>query len=679
MSPWLRMDAASNSLPIDGSTSALVDDDAAMTPSPTPPHPSHAPTPEHPSSSPTEVPATPAPSTSATPAPSATPSSVPLPLPTYSPSPAPTSLPSTAFPSSTPTYAPTNTFIPTPAPSYSHAPTQEPTIDPQLTFVSCNTVSLMRLACVAEIALEQASIGGEQMRVTLRYFPRGDDSAALYTTESVIDGSASMWQIPLYRLRPLTEYVVQVYGRAKNVMGSEGLMYAHGSFTSSGIGISVLDNGPIALITGNYTPSYSVLVMDLNLHSDEFQGIVAVDNAGYIVWYHNAEDQVLAFDRFDGTTQAGDNAYALVINVIVGGSTSYLATIAPDGRTLSEVSTSCSGPGINWEQINHEARISSDQKSVLTVKQTVAKMPVNKKKLFFENTSVEYYIKDHVATWHLDSTDDGGSDDDLQMLYDVEKYVNPRDDRITAENSMTWLTDLSCDTDEISEALDWSHTSSIYPGRGLYIVSLRNVDTVMAFNQDGSGVAWILSSTLDNTNFTFSSTHDKFYDVHDAQLISHDELILMDDGNNRPGCKDNSASCFSRAIKYKLDFVHGTVKLIWQFEFGFEIDKSISYSEAARKDLWVFDGGSVSYDAQHGYYYPAFTVANGTEDGFAYGRYAWIFEVDENETIRSEIRVQKSYWDLDESGLYRAIPHSCIYGESAQSPFNVSVGHRSSR
>ena len=53
-------------------------------------------------------------------------------------------------------------------------------------------------------------------------------------------------------------------------------------------------------------------------------------------------------------------------------------------------------------------------------------------------------------------------------------------------------------TDSLS-VLDWSHVSAISFAsvQGVYIISLRNLDTVVSFAKDGSGVDWVLSSHAD--------------------------------------------------------------------------------------------------------------------------------------------------------------------------------------
>ena len=74
-------------------------------------------------------------------------------------------------------------------------------------------------------------------------------------------------------------------------------------------------------------------------------------------------------------------------------------------------------------------------------------------------------------------------------------------------NSMTWVENVSCSevSHKIPLALEWAHMSSISEGPNDYIVALRNLDTVIAFAKDGSGVSWVLSSESQMySNFTFA-------------------------------------------------------------------------------------------------------------------------------------------------------------------------------
>ena len=61
---------------------------------------------------------------------------------------------------------------------------------------------------------------------------------------------------------------------------------------------------------------------------------------------------------------------------------------------------------------------------------------------------------------------------------------------------------------------------------------------------------WTLSSSLES-DFAFSHDVAKFYQPHSAQQLPNGDLLLLDDGNDRPGCVpdgfSSSRGCFTAA------------------------------------------------------------------------------------------------------------------------------------
>lgn len=62
------------------------------------------------------------------------------------------------------------------------------------------------------------------------------------------------------------------------------------------------------------------------------------------------------------------------------------------------------------------------------------------------------------------------------------------------------------------------------------------------------------------------SPEDRFYNPHDAKLVNGgDEILLIDDGNNRPGCTTTyERHCYSRAMHYRLNWDSMVAEVIWQ-------------------------------------------------------------------------------------------------------------------
>ena len=156
--------------------------------------------------------------------------------------------------------------------------------------------------------------------------------------------------------------------------------------------------------------------------------------------------------------------------------------------------------------------------------------------------------------------------------------------------------------------LDWSDASAIYEAESTFVVPLRNLDSVVAFYKGHEGgVAWSLSahgnvlpSTIRFSNFE----NERFYDPHDAQLLDEDpvantaQLLLLDDGDDRPGCNASgflrSSGCYTRAVRYTLNFTEMTATLAWQFEFVQEFSPAHDYAQLEADDIFVSDGGSVT-------------------------------------------------------------------------------------
>ena len=61
---------------------------------------------------------------------------------------------------------------------------------------------------------------------------------------------------------------------------------------------------------------------------------------------------------------------------------------------------------------------------------------------------------------------------------------------------------------------------------------------------------------------------DLFYQPHDATMLEDGRLMMIDDGNDRPGCVPlmDYKGCFSRAVIYALDIDNQKAHLEWQLE-----------------------------------------------------------------------------------------------------------------
>ena len=534
----------------------------------------------------------------------------------------------------------------------------------------------MALSCaVALSAGDAADWGGSSLEYSIKYRPAADAAnATLWSAAgTVAAASANASVAVLYRLRPLTEYTAEMWTRLAG--SDDGAALADVvNFTSAATGYSLFDKGSVTEQTGA-VPKYGVLMLDVEASNNDFQGVVALDRAGYVVWYANSHNEVNGFDQFPGEDGylIGFDAYA--------GEKSGLIVVKPDGSTSAKWLAACEGAGANWFQINHEARAARAGAGMYTVYQTLSKVSSASATTYLGAT-LEHYLNDHIAYW--DATTGN-----MTLLYALADYVNPVDDYFEQELSQTWMYDLSCTAGAgtVASALDWSHMSAIAlyeadrsgdaggdddaglaASGDLLVASLRNINLVVAFRADGSGAEWYLSpSSQMPSNFTFLNNESMFYNPHDAQLLDATTLVLFDDGNNQPDChQPEGQHCFSRAVKYALDWATGTCTLTWEFEYKIEKNATNALSKLETEDIFVADGGSVTlYDGE---YVVAFTVtpANGV-----YSKNAYFFVVDEDGNARTEIKLARHYWDGVTAGVYRAVPFDTIYGEVSESPFDA--------
>ena len=115
--------------------------------------------------------------------------------------------------------------------------------------------------------------------------------------------------------------------------------------------------------------------------------------------------------------------------------------------------------------------------------------------------------------------------------------------------------------------------------------------------------------------------------------------------------------------------VLGKVTLDWQFEWPLLYNNG-TLTEIKRNDVFVQDGGGVSYSDRHSLFYVSFTYLNSTSPE---GKFGYIFEVNNDGSVRSKLEVPRVLWESLLSGMYRAVPYDSIFGESNANPFNATA------
>ena len=138
--------------------------------------------------------------------------------------------------------------------------------------------------------------------------------------------------------------------------------------------------------------------------------------------------------------------------------------------------------------------------------------------------------------------------------------------------------------------------------RDAYIVSSRNLDTIWALARNGSGALFAVSSSMNRSDFAFARPIDKFYQPHSVLQLASGNLLVIDDGAQRPSTRARptraartprtARAASRRAVEYKLDFMRKTVSVVWQFEFPFGLDEA-SIEKVELHDVFNAVGGSV--------------------------------------------------------------------------------------
>ena len=429
--------------------------------------------------------------------------------------------------------------------------------------------------------------------------------------------------------------------------------------------------------------------------SVSFAGVVAINRAGWVVWYYELKDEGMpgvpnAIGVFDFLPRA----------VVVLGSTlagnSQIAQVSPLGAVELQYVNSCDGAPMDYNIMSHELRVDHTDPAlpVLSTASVLRRYP--EAELAVATDAAAY----NRSSWGTERyrTCGGGAivrwdraSNALATEADLFDYLDPRRDR---PRSWVWTTAASAcgGNATLWDVLDWTHVSSVDVGvAGNYLVTCRNLGVVLSIRRDTRALQWLLASTLPAlSNYTFENDAAKFYEPHDVSQLPNGDVLLVDDGDDRPGCyalaSRGYAGCFSRAIQYELDDAAGVARVRWQFEYPYQLNASSGEYGASHfvaradddytptpnadlatvftHDLFNWDGGSVARLAD-GHYLVAFTAVEATRD-WNPSASMYAFEVDGRGKALTMLVIPNG--DSTDGG-YRLRAWSAIDGESPTSPF----------
>lgn len=368
-----------------------------------------------------------------------------------------------------------------------------------------------------EVTVELARPG----RVLVEY---GNEDAGRFRTR--LGEVAAAHKIRVVRLRAETtyDYAIGVADGAGAVAFA-----ARGRFTTGrlpevldtmGIAVSGRSSQPLLLTDYSVTTRSRAAVRYLVMH----------DAAGQIVWYQGDIDA--------GPLAAGDTGSLQRIVRKDDGNLVYMIRnccireITPWGELVAELA----GGTDSGNGIPHHALLPLVDGRVLYMADTVAVFDDRANGGARESRAVY----DTLRVW---APDTGGS----RELWSALDFWDIAD----GEERVVWR----------RNRRRWTHGNSLALGpRGNIIMSLRNRNQIVSLSPDLRSIEWQLGGP--GSDYSFPKAGDRFYRQHTATQLANGNILLFDNGLERP---ESEGGAYSRALELRLDGERGTAVKVWEY------------------------------------------------------------------------------------------------------------------
>jgi hypothetical protein len=298
---------------------------------------------------------------------------------------------------------------------------------------------------------------------------------------------------------------------------------------------------------------------------------------------------------------------------------------------------------------------------VMALKNRISQIPGHK----------AYQLVDGVGVWDRAN----GTFETLYWLDDYFDVINERGIFSDQSKSIGCTTEHWTKNKQTFDVQDWSHANSIFSSTtGDVLVSIRNLDAVIALARDGSGKRWVLSGNPNVTSdFEFDPPDGRFWSQHDVTMLSNGNLFVMDNGDTRPGCNAHKVdgNCWSRGAEYFLNFTSMRAQMVWEFRPNHPLDEGGSsqaflYSKAKGSVTEVSDGSRLIA-------FPAVVWYDETSSQSYHNVSFFIYQVDDSSSWQPDEKEQhvKSSIVIDsdlQTGWpypYRAVHRESVFGEQS--------------
>ena len=109
----------------------------------------------------------------------------------------------------------------------------------------------------------------------------------------------------------------------------------------------------------------------------------------------------------------------------------------------------------------------------------------------------------------------------------------------------------------------WSHINSVSIGdEGNYILNSRGRRQVISLSPDFQTIEWQLGGP--DSDYSFPEPRDRFYGQHAATQLPNGNILLFDNGRQRP---DAEGGEYSRALELRLDRNSGVAVKVWEYRY----------------------------------------------------------------------------------------------------------------
>ena len=197
--------------------------------------------------------------------------------------------------------------------------------------------------------------------------------------------------------------------------------------------------------------------------------------------------------------------------------------------------------------------------------------------LMLEDGRILYPSDTHIT---LDESANGGAPDTIAVV-DTLNIWNPQTGAIEQVWDSRDFWDIS---DQSQRGIwdsnhRWTHINSVSSGRrGNFILSSRNRHQVFSLSPDFQSIEWQLGGP--DSDYAFPDPNDRFYGQHSATELPNGNILVFDNGLNRP---DSEGGEYSRALELRLDHDTRTAVKVWEYRPATDTYSSI-VSSAFRLD-----------------------------------------------------------------------------------------------